>query len=174
MTNQISTLQLANSAWPKFRHDIENTGQSQYPSYADGTLKWATNPLKMIKLLNAVPAISSSDVIYIADPDGVLRAFYSNLVQKWAFDTGAEVTSKPVIDPSRLEGLDNPIFPAPENVLITRVYTLDDLDISSALLGTIDFSVYITDSCPTGSKICTETCTITIGCIAPVCNFQVT
>lgn len=78
------------------------------------------------------------------------------------------------IDPSRLEGLDNPIFPAPENVLITRVYTLDDLDISSALLGTIDFSVYITDSCPTGSKICTETCTITIGCIAPVCNFQVT
>lgn len=78
------------------------------------------------------------------------------------------------IGPSRLAGLDNPIINAPENVQITRVYTLNDLDISSALSGTIDFSVYITDSCPTGPMSCTETCTINIGCVAPVCNFTVT
>jgi hypothetical protein len=78
------------------------------------------------------------------------------------------------ISPSRLGGLDNPILNAPENVQITRVYTLNDLDISSASTGTIDFSVYIEDSCPTGPMSCTETCTINIGCVAPVCNFTVT
>jgi len=79
-----------------------------------------------------------------------------------------------IIDPSRLEGLDNPIYDALEDVQITRVYTLDDLDISSASTGTIDFSVYIEDSCPTGPLSCTDTCTINIGCLAPVCNFIVT
>lgn len=78
------------------------------------------------------------------------------------------------IDPSRLGGISNPILNAPENVEITRVYTLDDADIASASLGTIDFSVYIEDSCPTGPMTCSETCTINIGCVAPVCNFVVT
>ncbi len=71
-------------------------------------------------------------------------------------------------------GVSNPITNAPEDVQITRVYHLDDLDISSALSGTIDFSVYIEDSCPTGPMSCSETCTINIGCVAPVCNFTVT
>ncbi len=78
-----------------------------------------------------------------------------------------------IIDPSRLGG-SNPILSAPENIQITRVYTLDDEDIRTASLGTIDFSVYIEDSCPTGFKTCTDACTISIGCISPVCNFQVT
>lgn len=78
------------------------------------------------------------------------------------------------INPSRLAGLDNPILNAPENVQITRVYTLNDLDISSASGGTINFSVYIEDSCPIGPMSCTETCTINIGCVAPICNFTVT
>lgn len=79
-----------------------------------------------------------------------------------------------LINPSRLGGLDNPILNAPENVQITRVYSLNDLDVSSASGGTIDFSVYITDSCPTGPMSCSETCTINIGCVAPICNFTVT
>ncbi len=78
-----------------------------------------------------------------------------------------------IIPSSRLESLSNPILNAPENNDITRVYTLDDVDIASSP-GTIDFSVYITDSCPTGAKTCTETCTINIGCVTPVCNFTVT
>lgn len=78
------------------------------------------------------------------------------------------------IDPSRLGGLSNPIINAPEDTLITRIYTLDDEDIRTASLGTIDFSVFISDSCPTGAQTCTDTCTINIGCFAPVCNFTVT
>ena len=77
------------------------------------------------------------------------------------------------IDPSRLGGLDNPILSSPEGTTITRAYTLDDLDVSTSG-GTIDFSVHIIDSCPTGPMFCTETCSINIGCVAPVCNFTVT
>jgi hypothetical protein len=78
------------------------------------------------------------------------------------------------IDPSRLTGETNPITGVTENTLITRTYTLDDLDISSALTGTIEFSVQVSDGCPIEPMTCTESCTIDIGCIAPVCNFTVT
>ena len=78
------------------------------------------------------------------------------------------------ISTSRLGGLSNPTTGAVEDTQITRVYTLDDLDISSASTGTINFSVYIEDSCPTGPMSCTETCTISVGCVAPICNFTVT
>lgn len=61
-----------------------------------------------------------------------------------------------------------------ENTIVTYNHLLTDLDISSATLGKIDFSVYIEDSCPTVHQTCTQLCTITIGCLAPVCNFTVT
>lgn len=61
-----------------------------------------------------------------------------------------------------------------ENIEITHDYILTDDDIRSASLGTIDFSVYMEDSCPTGPQTCEQTCTTNIGCIAPVCNFIVT
>jgi hypothetical protein len=80
-----------------------------------------------------------------------------------------------IIDPSRLGNQPNPILNAPEDVEITRTYTLDDADVRNALTGTIDFSVFIRGSCPTGGpNDCMDTCTIAIGCIAPVCNFVVT
>lgn len=78
------------------------------------------------------------------------------------------------IDISRLGGLSNPITGAPEGVQITRVYTLNDLDISSASTGNITFSVEISDSCPTGPMTCSSECVIPVGCLAPVCNFTVT
>ena len=77
------------------------------------------------------------------------------------------------IGSSRLGGSSNPISNATEGIQITRVYTLDDLDVSSATGGTIDFSVLISDSCPTEAKSCESTCTVNLGCIAPVCNFTV-
>jgi hypothetical protein len=60
-----------------------------------------------------------------------------------------------------------------EDVTLTRTYVItnDDVRLSS---GSIDFSVYISDSCPTGSLSCSEICTVTLGCLTPVCNFTVT
>jgi hypothetical protein len=78
------------------------------------------------------------------------------------------------INPSRLGGLSNPITNATENTQITRVYTLNDLDISSAITGNLTFSVEVSDSCPVTSMTCSSICIITVGCVAPVCNFTVT
>ena len=78
------------------------------------------------------------------------------------------------IDPSRLGGLSNPITNVTENIQITRVYTLNDLDISSAITGNLTFSVEVSDSCPVTPMTCSSICVITVGCIAPVCNFTVT
>ncbi len=62
---------------------------------------------------------------------------------------------------------------APENIEITYDHILSNEDIRTAFSGTIDFSVYISDSCPTGAQSCGQICTIAIGCLAPVCNFTV-
>lgn len=77
------------------------------------------------------------------------------------------------IDPSRLGDV-NPIPSAPENIQITRVYTLNDADIAGAVGGFIKFTIFIRDSCPTGGLTCIEDCFVSIGCVAPVCNFTVT
>lgn len=66
------------------------------------------------------------------------------------------------------------ISSATEDDTLIRTYILSDADIAGALSGTIDFSVYIEDSCPTAHQTCTESCIIDIGCVAPVCNFTVT
>lgn len=108
------------------------------------------------------PKYSGNNIILQATPKDGIGPYYVEF-----FKDGFSINS------SRLGGLDNPITGALENIDITRIYTLDDIDVALSD-GTIDFSVYISDSCPTGIKTCTETCTINIGCLAPVCNFTVT
>lgn len=61
----------------------------------------------------------------------------------------------------------------PEDVEITYDYILTNEDIRTATEGTIDFSVYIADSCPPIAQTCEQICTINIGCAAPICNFTV-
>jgi hypothetical protein len=40
--------------------------------------------------------------------------------------------------------------------------------------GYIRLATTVYDSCPTGSKACVSSCDVTLGCIAPTCNFTVT
>ena len=61
-----------------------------------------------------------------------------------------------------------------ENTEVTYDYQLTNEDIRTASFGTINFSVYMEDSCPTTHQTCIQSCTIDIGCMAPVCNFTVT
>lgn len=125
---------------------IQAPGAPEPPTGCPGALKYSGNTVT----LKATPrnGIGPYDVVFRKN--------------------GAEILQ------SRLGGLTNPITNAPEDVQITRVYTLDDVDIASATGGTIDFSVFISDKCPTGAKSCESVCTINIGCVAPVCSFTVT
>lgn len=84
------------------------------------------------------------------------------------------LTSRLSLIPGGVTGASNPILSAPEDDTITRVYTLDDFDISSASTGTLTFSVEVSDLCPIGPMTCTSECIINVGCVAPVCNFTVT
>jgi len=110
-----------------------------------------------------VPKFSGDDVTLQATPRDGIGPYYVEFRK-----------DDVAIDPSRLGGLDNPILSAPEDIQITRVYTLNDADIAGAVGGFIKFTVFISDSCPTGGLICTEDCFVSIGCVAPVCNFIVT
>lgn len=165
-----------------------------YAINPDGTLKWSH---ELVDIVRSSPAIAADGTVYVGDRDNNFYAFQSiaspsacPITPKYSGDTVTlKATPKDgigpyyvefqkngvLIDPSRLGGT-NPgtsqLYDVLENVSITREYTLDDLDVSTSG-GTIDFSVYMSDSCPTIAQTCTDTCTITIGCIAPVCNFTV-
>jgi hypothetical protein len=67
----------------------------------------------------------------------------------------------------------NPVYNVTENDDVIRTFTLNDLDISTSG-GTLTFSVEVNDSCPTTPQSGTSTCIISVGCVAPVCNFVVT
>lgn len=170
-----------------------------YALNPDGTLKWFKDLVTQNSIVCS-PSMAPDGTIYAgtdgtgSDPSGQSLVAFQSLVPcpiapKYSGDT-VTLYSTPnngiepyyvefrkngiLIPSSRLQDQPNPIIDAPENILITRIYTLDDLDISSASSGIINFSVFISDSCPTGAHTCTETCALNIACAAPVCNFTVT
>ena len=85
---------LANTPWPKYHHDNKNTGQSQYPSSSDGTLKWSYLTGEDI---DSSPAISLDGTIYVGSYDNYLYALNPDGTLKWRYLTGGAVTSSPAI-----------------------------------------------------------------------------
>ncbi len=154
----------------------------------DGTELW--NYTTTMPVISS-PAIASDGTIYVTNKDGILYAFES-LAPTSGCPTSLKyendiihlsATPKDGIGPysvafrKKIEETTTNLISytdVPENTEKTYDYTLTNEDIRTAYSGTIDFSVFISDSCPTGAQTCSETCTIDIGCIAPVCNFTVT
>jgi hypothetical protein len=91
-------------------------------------------------------------------------------------------------------------YPITEGSPITESFIISDFDVSSATgdltagaptsddvgiiiepfggltplaSGKIRVATTVADSCPTGPKICISYCDITLGCVAPTCNFSV-
>lgn len=96
--------------------------------------------------------------------------------------------------------IDGDHSPITEGDTVTESYTLSDFDLSHATgdltagdptsdsvgiiiepfgggtplaPGKIRVAVTVADSCPIGPKICISYCDVTLGCIAPTCNFTV-
>ncbi len=85
---------LANSPWPKFRGNAQNTGRGT-GSGAAGTLKWAfaTNAA-----IESSPAIGSDGTVYVGSGYGTLYALNGSTgAKRWAFATGEYVRSSPAI-----------------------------------------------------------------------------
>lgn len=144
--------------------DIENI-QNMYGEFAYGSSAFGTGAVSL------APTCPSPSTLKYSGDTVTLKATPKDGVGPYNVTFRKDGAT---IDSSRLGGLSNPILGASEDVQITRVYTLNDADIAGALTGTIEFSVYMTDSCPTVPQTCEDFCVISIGCLAPVCNFVVT
>jgi outer membrane protein assembly factor BamB len=94
--NNVSSLQIADTPWPKFQHDIANTGQSPYLSNSDGTLKWIFPAGGSI---NSSPVIDANGVIYFGcSSDKSLYAINPDGTLKWTYPTLNMIFSSPAID----------------------------------------------------------------------------
>ncbi|MEK6558689.1 MAG: PQQ-binding-like beta-propeller repeat protein, partial [Planctomycetota bacterium] len=86
--------QLADSPWPMFRHDIQHTGRSPYPSVQKPAVKWI---FQTDGPVTSSPAIGEDGTIYFGSKDKKLYAITRNGELKWAFETQGEVESSPAI-----------------------------------------------------------------------------
>ena len=69
----MSFAQLANSAWPTFRHDLQNTARSLYNGPSSAKEKWSyTTPNTCFD----TPVIGSDVTIYAGSNDKNFYAFY--------------------------------------------------------------------------------------------------
>lgn len=93
---------LANSAWPKYGGNNQNTGLGK-GSGATPTIKW--HALAGV-FLNSSPAIGPDGTLYIGTLDGSDHAVYAVLnstgATKWRFQTGSYVFGTPAVDASGL------------------------------------------------------------------------
>lgn len=102
----IRTSPLANTPWPKFRHDLLNTGKQPGTSdpnppvvIPEGGLKWRYLAKDSI---DSSPAIGSDGTIYVGSDDsdaadGHLYAINADGTLKWSFNAFGDVDSSPAV-----------------------------------------------------------------------------
>ena len=91
-----ATIGLADTPWPKFNYDLNNTGQSPYIGPQTNTIKW-TFPLGSTATIQAGTAIGPDGTLYIGSGDGTFYALNPDGTKKWSYASGAPITSTPAI-----------------------------------------------------------------------------
>lgn len=91
----VSATSLGNTPQPKFHHDANNTGQSEYKGPQTNTTKWKYTTGGGVL---PSPVIGADGTIYIGSEDGNLYALYPNGKKKWSFNFGDIVGYTPTID----------------------------------------------------------------------------
>ena len=84
----------ADSAWPKFGYDSQNTGRSVYDGPQVYTEKWTT---KIGVVQYSSPAIDSEGTIYVGSTDKHLYAVYPNGTNKWNYSAPYYVGNTPAL-----------------------------------------------------------------------------
>jgi len=85
---------LAESSWPKFRHDIQNSGRCSYLGAQDATLKWSYQIGDAVK---ASPAIGADGSMYFGSMDNKIYALNPDGTLKCVFETGDSIVSSPAV-----------------------------------------------------------------------------
>jgi len=91
----VSAASLGNTPQPKFHHDNNNTGQSQYKGPQTNSTKWKYPTGGGIA---SSPVIGADGTIYIGSVDKNLYALYPNGTKKWSFNSGYQIGYTPAID----------------------------------------------------------------------------
>jgi outer membrane protein assembly factor BamB len=94
LSGSVSAEGLATSPQPKFHHDNNNTGQSQYKGPQTNATKWSYHTFGAE--VHSSPAIGSDGTIYLGCDDDHLYALNPNGTKKWSY-TGGPVRSSPAI-----------------------------------------------------------------------------
>lgn len=145
----VSSAQLADSPWPKFHANLQNTGQSRARATTPN-LKWGAMPA--IDYENVIcpgsPAIGEDGTVYVgAYWDGNLYAFDPTTgATKWTFQTGGAIECSPVVDSAGTIyiGADNGTFYAlyPNGTLKWALPSLPYYTLSSPTIGP-DGTIYM-------------------------------
>jgi outer membrane protein assembly factor BamB len=78
---------LADSAWPKAGHDLQNTGQSTYIGPQTNMVKWTFPTGGIFRYIT--PVIGSDGTIYVGSHNTNLYALNPNGTQKWIYNAGS-------------------------------------------------------------------------------------
>lgn len=124
----IGSAGLLDSPWPKFQGNNQNTGQSNYSSNSDGTLKWKT---VVGTGIGGSVVIGSGNVLYAGSHDGKLYAIDSKGRILWSYDTGSYIETTPLILSGEL------IYVASINGKISVLYSNGSLKWNYTVSGSI-------------------------------------
>ncbi|MFQ6129866.1 MAG: PQQ-binding-like beta-propeller repeat protein [Candidatus Hadarchaeaceae archaeon] len=115
-----ASAQLADTPWPKFRHDGQNTGRSPYVGAQDNALKWSYAIGGGGGWMGAPsPAVGADGTIYMGSDDNRLYALNPDGMLKWFYQTDGVIRSSPAI------GANGTIYVTSGEVY-GRLYALDE------------------------------------------------
>jgi len=114
-----ASAQLADTPWPKFRHDEQNTGRSPYVSAQNNTLKWSYAIGCGGGTLGEAPSpvVGADGTIYMGSDDNKLYALNPDGTLKWFYQTSRAIRSSPAM------GTNGTIYITSED---GRLYALDE------------------------------------------------
>lgn len=123
-----------NTAQPKFHHDNNNTGQSQYKGPSTNTTKWKYTTADYIYY--GSPVIGVDGTVYIASFDRYVYAIKGNGTLRWRYQTGNMISSTPAIGSDGtiyVESEDNYLYALNGNGTLKWKYQTGNGDSSPAI-----------------------------------------
>nr|WP_319374819.1 PQQ-binding-like beta-propeller repeat protein [uncultured Methanobacterium sp.] len=140
----------ANSDWPSFQHDANNTGQSNYTGPQTNTTKWTYGDLTVY----GSAVIGTDGTIYVASYDGILYAFNSKGVLLWTWTTRSYILGSPTIGSDGTiyitNWMNSTTYAISSNGTLIWKYTTGDYCTCSPVIST-DGTIYIITTNDTNS-----------------------
>ncbi|MDD5189061.1 MAG: PQQ-binding-like beta-propeller repeat protein, partial [Methanoregula sp.] len=96
VTSAAGTGGLADSAWPKFQGDANNTGQSLYNGPGTNNSIWSYTTSSKGYVYSS-PVIGADGMVYIGSADRKLYALRANGTLNWSYTTGNIISGAPAV-----------------------------------------------------------------------------